>query len=166
MSCSTHLEDEDSGDMEIEGVQEYFSHLSLGLEDVVVLPLCYYLKAPAMGKFTRQDFIQGWSVLLDRADTIEKQKATIEKIRAEFENNDPVRKDPAEAAASAAAAIAAGYSHDSYGGYGSPGSSDSSPINPPPGLYNKTYEFTYSFGRQEGQKSLGTCLPQVGRRDF
>ena len=116
--------EEDSDEIDIEGTQEYFGALGLGLEDVLVLPLCYYLKAPSMGKFSRDGFIKGW-FLLDKADTIARQKEVLTKLREEFEQNKPIRLDAEQIAAKAAAEAAAKY--DSYGYYGSSSSKISCP---------------------------------------
>ncbi|KDN43900.1 defective in cullin neddylation protein 1 [Tilletiaria anomala UBC 951] len=123
--------EEGADEMDIEGTQEYFAHLGLDLEDVVVLALCFYLKAPAMGKFKRADFIKGW-LLLDKAATIEAQKQVLVGLRKDFQEDRRVRTE-------------AGSSVNNVAN-GSPSESG--------GLYTKTYEFTYGFARREGQKSL------------
>lgn len=130
--------DED-GEINIEGTQRYFADLDVALDDVLVLPLCYYLGAPSMGRFTRDGFVAGW-LTLDAADTLESQKAVLPALRRDFQTDAQAKPivslDP------------------------------SGTVKPPSnnGLYSKVYEFTFTFARPEGQKSLGTSsrLPHTG----
>ncbi len=161
--------EEDVDEIGIEGVQEYFGALELGLDDPLVLPLCYYLQAPAMGKFTRAGFVSGW-LLLDRADTLDAQKAALARLRDEFAHDKPVRLDAEALAAQAAAAAAQAAAeaaaarnrqplyYNAYSTSSQQQQKDKEAPKPPPApktLYKEAYEFTYGFVRQEGQKSLG-----------
>lgn len=105
--------------------------LEVSPEDVVFLPLSYYLKSASMGTFTREGYINGWK-MLDLSDTIDKQKKTLEKLRQELLDNKPLRLERiAQEKSNPATASGANK-----------------------GLYEKVYEYTYAFARREGQKSL------------
>ncbi len=122
---------EDPDVISIGGALKMCEALDVSPEDVVFLPLSYYLKSPSIGTFTRNDYVNGWK-MLDLSDTIEKQKKTLEKLRQELLDNKPLRLERiAEEKANPAIASTANK-----------------------GLYEKVYEYTYGFARTEGQKSL------------
>ncbi|KAJ1033309.1 hypothetical protein NDA13_001302 [Ustilago tritici] len=122
---------EDSDTMSIAGALKMCEALEVSPEDVVFLPLSYYLKSPSIGTFTRNDYINGWK-MLDLSDTINKQQKTLEKLRQELLENKPLRLERiAEEKSNPATASSANK-----------------------GLYEKVYEYTYGFARKEGQKSL------------
>ncbi|SAM77774.1 related to DCN1-scaffold-type E3 ligase [Ustilago bromivora] len=122
---------EDSDTMSIAGALKMCEALEVSPEDVVFLPLSYYLKSPSIGTFTRNDYINGWK-MLDLSDTINKQQKTLEKLRQELLENKPPRFEHiAEEKSNPATASSANK-----------------------GLYEKVYEYTYGFARKEGQKSL------------
>lgn len=122
---------EDSDTMSIAGALKMCEALEVSPEDVVFLPLSYYLKSPSIGTFTRNDYINGWK-MLDLSDTINKQQKTLEKLRKELLENKPLRLERmAEEKSNPATASSANK-----------------------GLYEKVYEYTYGFARKEGQKSL------------
>lgn len=110
---------------------EYCHALGVSPENVVLLPLSYYLQSPTMGGFTRQDFVAGWKILSDNTkacDTIEGQRAVLPALLRDFEADAPVKGDLAQKPPKTA------------------------------GLYKKTYEYAYAFARPEGQKSLREYL--------
>ncbi len=122
---------EDPDVMSIGGALKMCEALEVSPEDVVFLPLSFYLRSPSIGTFTRTDYVAGWK-MLDLSDTLEKQKKTIEKLRQELLENKPLRLERvAQEKADPATASSANK-----------------------GLYEKVYEYTYAFARQEGQKSL------------
>ncbi|KAJ1032729.1 hypothetical protein NDA16_000750 [Ustilago loliicola] len=122
---------EDPDTMSIGGALKMCEALQVSPEDVVFLPLSYYLKSPSIGTFTRNDYVNGWK-MLDLSDTLEKQAKTLEKLRQELLENKPLRLERiAEEKSNPATASSANK-----------------------GLYEKVYEYTYGFARREGQKSL------------
>lgn len=122
---------EDRDLISIGGALKMCEALEVSPEDVVFLPLSYYLKSASMGTFTREGYINGWK-MLDLSDTIDKQKKTLEKLRQELLDNKPLRLER----------IAQEKSNPAT----APGANK--------GLYEKVYEYTYAFARREGQKSL------------
>ncbi|GAC97005.1 hypothetical protein PHSY_004589 [Pseudozyma hubeiensis SY62] len=122
---------EDPDLISIGGALKMCEALQVSPEDVVFLPLSYYLKSETMGTFTREGYVNGWK-MLDLSDTIEKQRKTLEKLRQELLENKPLRLERiAEEKSNPATASGANK-----------------------GLYEKVYEYTYGFARREGQKSL------------
>ncbi|KAJ9477499.1 Defective in cullin neddylation protein 1 [Pseudozyma hubeiensis] len=122
---------EDPDLISIGGALKMCEALEVSPEDVVFLPLSYYLKSETMGTFTREGYVNGWK-MLDLSDTIEKQRKTLEKLRQELLENKPLRLERiAEEKSNPATASGANK-----------------------GLYEKVYEYTYGFARREGQKSL------------
>lgn len=125
--------------MNIEGTMEYCGALGLDPEDVVLLPLSFYLDSPTMGKFTKQGFVQGWKTLSEGTSgsssctTMEGQKKRLPRLAEELKSDEPVRGDLATK------------------GKG--------------GLYKRVYEYAYNFARPEGQKSLRECPQERRRRD-
>ncbi|CAO1624971.1 unnamed protein product [Parajaminaea phylloscopi] len=120
--------DEDEEDaINIEGTMQYCEALGVSPEDVVLLPLSYYLESPTMGRFTRQGFLSGWKTLSDNSkacDTVEGQKGVLPALLRDFQADAPVKGELAQKPPKSA------------------------------GLYKKTYEYAYTFARPEGQKSL------------
>lgn len=113
----------------------YCEELSISLEDVVLLPLSFYLQSPTMGRFTRDKFIAGWRTLADgtkACDTISGQQKALKGLKEELLRDGEVK-----------------------GELGTNGSA---------GLFKRTYDYTYAFAKPEGQKSLRECrataLPQ------
>ncbi|CBQ70655.1 conserved hypothetical protein [Sporisorium reilianum SRZ2] len=122
---------EDPDTISIGGALKMCEALQVSPEDVVFLPLSFYLKSPSIGTFTRTDYVNGWK-MLDLSDTIDKQKKTLDKLRQELLENKPLRLERiAEEKSNPATAASANK-----------------------GLYEKVYEYTYGFARREGQKSL------------
>lgn len=116
-------------EMNIDGTMEYCEELGVSPEDVALLPLSFYLASPTMGKFNKAAFVDGWRVLAAGADgecdTIEGMKARLPGLREELSKDEPVKGDLAKA----------------------PGAGKG-------GLFKRVYEYTYTFARPEGQKSL------------
>ncbi|SNX82630.1 related to DCN1 - scaffold-type E3 ligase [Melanopsichium pennsylvanicum] len=122
---------EDPDTISIGGALKMCEALDVSPEDVVFLPLSYYLKSPSIGTFTRKEYVAGW-IMLDLSDTLEKQKTALEKLRDELVKNKPLRLERfAEEKNNSATASSANR-----------------------GLYEKVYDYTYGFARREGQKSL------------
>lgn len=99
--------------------------LGVSPEDVVMLPLSFYLRSPSLGTFTRASFIEGWRAIAGprtKCDTLEAQRELLPKLRDELKSDALVRGD-----------LGAGSKQ---------------------GLFGRVYEFTYAFARPEGQKSL------------
>lgn len=122
------FKDEDDADMTIEGTMSYCEALDISPEDVVLLPLSFYLQSPTMGRFTKQGFVNGWRTLAGNSkacDTLEGQKNHLPALVKDLKADAPVKGELAEKPPKSA------------------------------GLYKKTYEYTYTFARPEGQKSLG-----------
>ncbi|PWZ03251.1 DUF298-domain-containing protein [Testicularia cyperi] len=119
--------DEDDRDkITIDGALQMCEALQVSPEDVVFLPLSFYLKSPSIGTFTREDYVNGWKIL-DQSDDLEKQQRTLQRLRQELYDNKPIRLERAAEEKS----------------------------NPnAKRLYERVYEYTYGFARREGQKSL------------
>lgn len=98
--------------------------LEISPEDVVMLPLSFYLRSPSLGTFQRASYIDGWRAIADtdKVDSLASQKKLLPKLRDELKKDAPVRGERATEGKS--------------------------------GLFNRVYEFTYTFAREEGQKSL------------
>lgn len=126
------FKDDDEDQITIDGALKMCEALEISPEDVVFLPLSFYLKSPSIGTFTRPDYVQGWKTL-DQSDTLEKQKSTLNTLRQELRDNRAIRLDRVAEDQKASQAS------------GTKGK----------GLYERVYDYTYSFARQEGQKSLG-----------
>ena len=119
------MSDEDGADVTIDGAMQMFEDLEISPEDVVMLPLSFYLRSPSLGTFQRTPFIEGWRAIAgtEKCDTLESQKKLLPRLREEMQKDAQVRGDR--------------------------GSESKS------GLFQRVYEFTYAFARPEGQKSLG-----------
>ncbi|CAO1615171.1 unnamed protein product [Jaminaea pallidilutea] len=119
-------EDEESGAvMTIEGTMSYCEALGVSPEDVVLLPLSFYLQSPTMGQFNRDAFINGWRTMADgtkACDTVQGQKEYLPTLTKELQTDAAVKGELGNAKGS--------------------------------GLYKRTYEYTYNFARPEGQKSV------------
>lgn len=126
------FKDEDEDKITIDGALKMCEALEISPEDVVFLPLSFYLKSPSIGTFTRADYVQGWKTL-DQSDTLDKQKKTLNTLRQELHDNKAIRLDRVAEDQKA---------------------NQSSALKGK-GLYDRVYDYTYSFARQEGQKSLG-----------
>jgi DCN1-like protein 1/2 len=103
---------------------EMCQDLEISPEDVVMLPLSFYLKSPSLGTFQRAQYIEGWKAIagMEKVDSLESQKRLLPKLREEMKKDAVVR--------------------------GERGTESKN------GLFHRVYEFTYTFARQEGQKSL------------
>jgi len=49
--------------MTVNGVMKFLPAIGVGLEEETVLVLAEALKAPTMGEFTREGFVEGWKAL-------------------------------------------------------------------------------------------------------
>jgi DCN1-like protein 1/2 len=108
----------------MDGAMQMFQDLDISPEDVVLLPLSFYLKSPSLGTFQRAQYIEGWKAIAgsERMDSLQAQKKLLPKLRDELKEDAAVR--------------------------GERGTESKS------GLFHRVYEFTYTFAREEGQKSL------------
>ena len=106
---------------------EMCQDLDISPEDVVMLPLSFYLRSPSLGTFQRAHYIDGWRAIAgtDKVDSLQSQKKLLPRLRDELKRDAPVRGD-----------------RESESKYG---------------LFHRVYEFTYTFARPEGQKSLCEC---------
>lgn len=111
-----------------------FTDLLIDVASVAVLPLSYYLGSQSLGHFSRQGFVDGWlrlglgPALLgapSKDRVLEVQRGVLPEIQHAFETNGPVVPPRTPAQA---------------------------PTKK--GLYTTVYEFTFLFGRSEGQKNL------------
>ncbi|PWN46762.1 defective in cullin neddylation protein 1, partial [Violaceomyces palustris] len=127
-------EERDGDQINIEGSMAMCEDLEISPEDVVFLPISYYLRSPSIGTFNREDYVSGWRIL-GSCDTVEKQRKILPSLREELVKNSAVRSDRL--------ATAAPTEIKGSGGGGGGG-----------GLFNRVYDFTYGIARPEGQKSL------------
>ena len=107
---------------------EYCSQLEVSPEDVVLLALSFYLQSPTMGKFKRNEFISGWRTLADGTAACDSIEGQKKRLPKLLEE---LQKD---------AHVKGELATKAKGG-----------------LYKRVYEYTYSFARPEGQKSLREC---------
>lgn len=117
--------DEDGDDITIEGAMSMCEDLGISPEDVVMLPLSFYLRSPSLGTFQRAGYLDGWRAIAGpgvKCDSLDAQRELLPKLREELKQDAPVRGDRAAEAKT--------------------------------GLFKRVYEFTYAFARPEGQKSL------------
>lgn len=116
--------DEDEGEITMEGAMTMLEDLKTSPEDAVVLPLSFYLRSPSLGVFQKENFIEGWKSIAGS------QKC--DSIEAQIKLLDLLRED-----LKADAPVRGDRASESK-----------------QGLFHRTYEFTYTFARPEGQKSL------------
>lgn len=98
--------------------------LDISPEDVVMLPLSFYLRSPSLGTFQRNSYIDGWKDIAGtfKVDSLDAQKDLLPALREDLRNDAPVRGERSKESQA--------------------------------GLFHRVYEFTYAFARPEGQKSL------------
>jgi DCN1-like protein 1/2 len=103
---------------------EMCQDLEISPEDVVMLPLSFYLRSPSLGTFQKQHYIEGWRAIAGTSavDSLKSQMKLLPVMRDELKKDAAVR--------------------------GERGNESKS------GLFHRVYEFTYTFAREEGQKSL------------
>ncbi|KAJ3388854.1 DCN1-like protein 1 [Entophlyctis sp. JEL0112] len=68
----------------INGTERLCQDLGVDPMDVVTLVLAFYLKCERMCEFSRQGWIEGWTVL--RCETLESMKAAIPRMRADLDD--------------------------------------------------------------------------------
>ncbi|KAF8416677.1 Cullin binding-domain-containing protein [Terfezia claveryi] len=97
----------------VNGTMAYIQGLGMDLEEPAVLALCEALKAPTMGEFSRNEFVEGWKNMgytslptnqshtfrmflnlhySHRCDTIEKMRAKIPELRNNISNDEATFK--------------------------------------------------------------------------
>ncbi|KAF8425181.1 Cullin binding-domain-containing protein [Tirmania nivea] len=74
----------------VTGTMSYIQALGMDLEEPAVLVLCEALKAPTMGEFSRNEFVEGWKNM--GCDTIEKMRAKIPELRNNISNDEATFK--------------------------------------------------------------------------
>jgi len=109
------------------------SELGVDLASVDVLPLSFYLESPALGQFTRSEFLNGWlrlgvglSSISDQEELKRQQRESITQIMDAFRADAPVI----------------------------PKFNATEKVSSLKGLYTAVYEYTFKFARAEGQKNL------------
>ncbi len=117
--------------MSIGGALKMCEALEVSPEDVVFLPLSFYLRSPSIGTFTRTDYVAGGRCSTCQTRSRSKRRRSKSCARSCWRNK-PLRLERvAQEKADPATASSANK-----------------------GLYEKVYEYTYAFARREGQKSL------------
>ncbi|PWN38367.1 DUF298-domain-containing protein, partial [Meira miltonrushii] len=116
--------DEDEGEITMEGAMSMLEDLKMSPEDAVVLPLSFYLRSPSLGSFQKEHFIEGWKSIAG--------SKKCDSIEAQIKLLEQLRED-----LKTDAPVRGDRASESK-----------------QGLFHRTYEFTYTFGRPEGQKSL------------
>jgi len=74
----------------VNGSMRYLQALDVGLEEPTVLAVAELLKAPTMGEFSREGFIEGWKS--QNADSLDKMKAKIPTLRSSLTSDEPAFK--------------------------------------------------------------------------
>ncbi|KAI9189122.1 Scaffold-type E3 ligase [Blastocladiella emersonii ATCC 22665] len=77
--------DADDGIIGVEGTEQLCEDLGVDPSDVVMLSVAYMLQCPHMCEFTRAGWTAGWSKL--GADSLDKMKAAVAKLRSDFAND-------------------------------------------------------------------------------
>ncbi|UZJ51562.1 hypothetical protein CBS101457_000882 [Exobasidium rhododendri] len=123
-SIFDQYKDEDGDEITMDGALRMFQDLDISPEDVVLLPLSFYLKSPSLGTFQKAQYIEGWKAIAgsEKVDSIQYQKKLLPRLREELKKDAAVRDERGAESKS--------------------------------GLFHRVYEFTYTFAREEGQKSL------------
>ncbi|WFD19580.1 Scaffold-type E3 ligase [Malassezia caprae] len=113
------------------------NELGVDPASVDVLPLSFYLESPALGQFTRSEFLNGWlrlgvgaSSIYDQEELKRQQRESMVQIMNAFRANATVL--PKFNATEKASSLK--------------------------GLYTAVYEYTFAFARPEGQKNLRMYL--------
>ena len=116
--------DEDEGEITMEGAMTMLEDLKMSPEDAVVLPLSFYLRSPSLGTFQKEQYIEGWKSIAG--------SKKCDSIEAQMKLLETLREE-----LKADAPVRGDRANESK-----------------QGLFHRTYEFTYTFARPEGQKSL------------
>ncbi|GAA6044281.1 hypothetical protein JCM8097_002110 [Rhodosporidiobolus ruineniae] len=74
----------------MEGTMQYCQDLGVNPEDVVMLALAWFTKAPTMGRFARKGWLEAWQGI--RGDTLESQRAHITTLRNQLTDADTFRR--------------------------------------------------------------------------
>lgn len=77
--------DPDGDEITVGGALKWCEDLGVDPEDVVLLPLAYELKSPAVGSFPRKPWIDGWKSL--GCDSIPSMKAALPRLRDKLAND-------------------------------------------------------------------------------
>ncbi|CUS14429.1 unnamed protein product [Tuber aestivum] len=76
--------------MTVNGVMKFLPAIGVGLEEETVLVLAEALRAPTMGEFAREGFVEGWKAL--NCDTLDKMRARVPALRISFTNDEATFK--------------------------------------------------------------------------
>lgn len=103
-------------EVSIDGTMRYCEALDVNPEEIIMLALAHFTKAPTMGRFNRKGWIEAWQAVrfvslllflplpllklifppwsstLLRADTIERQREQVSKLRAQLQDSDHFRR--------------------------------------------------------------------------
>ncbi|GAA6020352.1 hypothetical protein JCM10207_002077 [Rhodosporidiobolus poonsookiae] len=74
----------------MDGTMAYCEDLGVSPEDVVMLALAWFTKAPTMGKFAKKPWVEAWAGA--RADTLERQRDHVAQLRTQLADPDTFRK--------------------------------------------------------------------------
>ncbi|KAH0602825.1 uncharacterized protein H6S33_008475 [Morchella sextelata] len=74
----------------VNGAMRYLQDIGIGLEEPTVLVVAELLKAPTMGEFAREGFVDGWKAC--GCETLDKQRARVPALRSSFGNDEAVFK--------------------------------------------------------------------------
>lgn len=77
---------ENEQEIGIEGTIQFIQDLGLQLEDPVVLCIAYHLKAPSVGRFTKDNFVNGWVTL--HADSVSAMKSAVAEMAVKMKEDD------------------------------------------------------------------------------
>ncbi|BGP19920.1 hypothetical protein JCM10213_008605 [Rhodosporidiobolus nylandii] len=77
-------------EISMEGTMKYCEDLGVNPEEVVMLALAWFTKAPTMGRFARKSWIEAWAGV--RADNIQAQRDHVSQLRTQLSNPDVFRK--------------------------------------------------------------------------
>ena len=75
----------DHGEIGVDGALKWCGDLDVDPEDVVLLPIAFELKSPAVGSFPRKTWIDGWKSL--GCDSIPSMQTALPKLRDKLANN-------------------------------------------------------------------------------
>lgn len=82
---STNAEETD-----VDGTIRYCDDLGISPDDVVMLAIAWYTKAPTMGRFRRESWVDAWKA--SRNDTIELQREYVDTLRNDLKSSDTFRQ--------------------------------------------------------------------------
>lgn len=133
----TYADELDPNLISYDGSITLLDELGVDPASVDVLPLSFYLESPALGQFTRSEFLNGWlrlgvgvSPISDQEELRRQQRQSMARVMDAFRANAPVV----------------------------PKFKSTEKASSQKGLYTAVYEYTFAFARAEGQKNLRMYL--------